>query len=55
MLRPNVRSHRRAPLDACKTRCPRALPRGLRCYATFCILFAKSRPEVEGGRARPSL
>ena len=24
-------------------------------YATFCILFAKSRPEVAGGKGLPSL
>jgi hypothetical protein len=28
---------------------------GLARYATFCILFAKSRPEVGGGSALPSL
>ena len=31
---------------------PSAPARG---YATFCILFAKSRPEVAGGRGLPSL
>ena len=28
---------------------------GAASYATFCILFAKSRPEVGGGSALPSL
>jgi hypothetical protein len=42
----NFRSPPRAPLLRASG--------ALRGYATFCILFAKSRPDVGGGRAFPS-
>jgi len=43
----NVRSHQRAPLSRASG--------ALRGYATFCILLAKSRPDVGGGSCLPSL
>jgi hypothetical protein len=43
----NVRGHQRTPHLRAS-----GAPRG---YATFCILLAKSRPDVGGGSGLPSL